>query len=217
MKTIRVTGKGQLKVKPDTTRITIHLEGTDQDYSKVLERSAKETEELRTLLTGFGFAKTDLKTVNFRVDPQYEGYQEDGIYKQKFVGYQFFHGMKIEFPSDNERLGRILYALAKSKIKPEFQLTYTVADPEKAKKELLEKAVADAKEKAEILTKAAGTEIKELVQIDYSFGEINLEVRPVNRMMVASKSMATEESFDMDIEPDDINVSDTVTILWEIV
>lgn len=27
MRTIRVTGKGQIKVKPDTTRITMSLEG----------------------------------------------------------------------------------------------------------------------------------------------------------------------------------------------
>ena len=217
MKTIRVTGKGQLKIKPDTTRITITLEGTNKDYSKVLERSSTETEELRTLLTGFGFERTDLKTLSFRVDPQYEGYQENGIYKQKFVGYQFYHNMKVEFDSDNERLGKILYALSKSKIKPEFQLSYTVKDPEASKKELLAKAVQDAKEKAETLTKAAGVELKDLVEIDYSFGEINFEVRPVNRMMMASKSMAVEESFDMDIEPEDIAVSDTVTILWEIV
>ena len=28
MRTIRVTGKGQIKVKPDMTRITMSLEGT---------------------------------------------------------------------------------------------------------------------------------------------------------------------------------------------
>ena len=32
-RTIRITGKGQLKVKPDTTRITITLEGVYPEYS----------------------------------------------------------------------------------------------------------------------------------------------------------------------------------------
>ena len=42
----------------------------------------------------------------------------------------------------------------------------------------------------------------------------------MNRMMVAEENlplpMAAPGSYDMDIEPDDIEVSDTVTLLWEI-
>jgi len=34
---------------------------------------------------------------------------------------------------------------------------------------------------------------------------------------LAAPMAAKEASYDMDIEPDDIEVSDTVTILWEIV
>ena len=38
MRTIRVTGKGQIKVKPDMTRITITLEGLYPDYAETLRR-----------------------------------------------------------------------------------------------------------------------------------------------------------------------------------
>jgi hypothetical protein len=43
----------------------------------------------------------------------------------------------------------------------------------------------------------------------------------MNRMLMAdeylARPMAAESpSYDMDIEPDDIEVSDTVTVLWEI-
>ena len=34
MRTIRVTGKGQLKVKPDTTRITMTLAGLYEEYNQ---------------------------------------------------------------------------------------------------------------------------------------------------------------------------------------
>ena len=62
MKTIRVTGKGQLKVKPDTTRISLTLEEVCRDYEEALQHSSEKTEGLRKLLSGFGFPKTDLKT-----------------------------------------------------------------------------------------------------------------------------------------------------------
>ena len=220
-RTIRVTGKGQIKVKPDTTRITMTLEGTYPEYGKALRHSSLDTEHLKDVLSAFGFERSDLKTLNFNVETEYESYQDKGTYKQRFVGYKFRHMIKVEFPSDNDRLGKVLYALANCPVKPEFRLSYTVSDPEAAKNELLGKAVTDAKEKASVLTQAAGVTLKDIQSIDYSWGEIDFEYRPMNRMLMADECLAAPmvaegASYDMDIEPDDIEVSDTVTVLWEI-
>ena len=51
--------------------------------------------------------------------------------------------------------------------------------------------------------------------IDYSLGEIDIRTSPVDKFEVR-KSYALEPSYDIDIEPDDIDVKDTVTIEWEI-
>ena len=220
MRTIRVTGKGLIKVHPDMTRITMSLEGTFPEYSDALRRSAEDTERIKDLLSGFGFERTDLKTLNFNVETEYESYKEHGTYKQRFVGYKYHHLMKVEFESDNERLGKVLYALAHCPVKPEFRLSYTVKDPESAKNELLGKAIADAKEKSTVLTTAAGVTLKSIQNIDYSWGQINFEVQPMNRMLMAEECCEAPTtaygSYDMDIEPDDIEVSDTVTIIWDI-
>ena len=220
MRTIRVTGKGQIKVRPDMTRITLSLEGTYPEYGEALRMSSQDTEQIKDLLTGFGFERSDLKTLNFHVDTEYESYKDHGAYKQRLVGYKYHHTMKVEFESDNDRLGRVLYALAHCPVRPEFRLSYTVKDPEAAKNELLGKAIADAKAKAAVLTGAAGVDLKDIQSIDYSWGQINFEVQPMNRMLMAEEccDSAINEagSYDMDIEPDDIEVSDTVTVVWEI-
>ena len=96
-----------------------------------------------------------------------------------------------EFESDNDRLGKVLYALANCDVKPEFRLSYTVKDPEAAKNELLGRAVADAGEKASVLTKAAGVALKEIQSIDYSWGQIDFEIQPMNRMLMAEDCCAT--------------------------
>ena len=49
MRTIRVTGKGQLKVKPDTTRITMTLAGLYEEYDETLRRSSADTEVLKDI------------------------------------------------------------------------------------------------------------------------------------------------------------------------
>ena len=216
MRTIKVTGKGQIKVKPDMTRITLTLEGLYPDYAETLRHSSEDIDAIKEVLAPFGFARADLKTLNFNVDTEYESCQENGAYKQRFIGYRFHHILKLEFDSDNERLCKILYALANCSLQPEFRISYTVKDPETAKNELFSKAVKDAKEKATVIAAAAGVALSDIQNIDYSWGEIDFNVAPMNRGVMKCASASADSCFDLDIEPDDIDVSDTVTVVWEI-
>ena len=76
MRTIRVTGKGQIKVKPDMTRITMTLTGVCKEYEEMLRRSSEDTESLKEVLSEFGFDRSDLKTLSFDVDTEYESYRD---------------------------------------------------------------------------------------------------------------------------------------------
>ena len=217
MRTIRVTGKGKLKVHPDMTRIVITLEGIKPEYGDTLKRSAEETEQLKDTLAPFGFERSDLKTLSFSVDTEYESYKVRDEYKRRFVGYKFTHVLKVEFDSDNQRLGKVLYALANCQLHPEFRLSYTVKDPEAVKNELLGKAVQDAAAKAGVLSSAAGVKLGEIQSVDYSWGEVRFEYEPMEKLMLEKPCMAGGSgSYNMDIEPDDIDVQDTVTVIWEI-
>ena len=218
-RTITVTGKGKLSVKPDTTRLLLSVEGTEPEYEQALARSASQTKSIRTGLRELGFAAEDLKTVSFQVDTKYEGYQDEtGKWKQQFLGYQFSHSMKLEFPIDSERLGRILAALVQSQAAPEFHIQYTVKEAEEVKKELLKRAVADSREKAEVMAEAAGVALGELLSMDYSWKEKDLAVNCADRMakprLLAEGAPAA--AYTLDIEPEDIQVTDSVTARWEI-
>ena len=219
MRTICVTGRGTLRVAPDMTRIMLTLEGIYKDYGEALKESAESSEKLRELLGGLGFAPDELKTVSFGVNTEYESYQENGVYKQKFAGYRYSHQMKLEFASDNELLGRTLYALSHCAQEPEFNIGYFVKDSEAAKNALLANAVSDAKSKAAVLADAAGVRLAEIQSVDYSFSTISFETRPMRNMLRAKGAVMAdccEESYSMDIQPDDIEVTDTVNITWEI-
>ena len=220
MRTIKVTGTGTVKLKPDIMRLHLDLSGKEKDYAKTLTRSAEDTEVLRSLFAELGFAKETLKTVSFSADPVYEGYEDkQGRWRQRFTGYEFHHRMKVEFPFDNEKLGAILFRLAKAKVDPEFSIGYTVKDPEAAKNRLLAAAVKDASEKAAVLAEAAGVRLLDIQTMDYSIARAEFEVIPARKMMAANDMAAfgaAEESMDLDIQPEDITASDTVTITWEL-
>ena len=156
----------------------------------------------------------------FNIDTEYESYQaRDKSWKRRFQGYKYVHRMKLEFPVDNQRLGKILYALAHCPLSPEFSIEYTVADPEQCKNELLGAAVKDSMKKASVLAAAAGVNLGQIVNIDYSWGEIDLVTKPMNEMRLMECSeceMSAPAAYDIDIEADDIDVTDTVTVVWEI-
>ena len=215
LRRIRVTGKGQLRIKPDMTRVAMTLTGVKKEYAEALELSSAQTGTVKEVLSAFGFAPEDVRTLRFHVNAEYEGYEEQGQWKQRFVGYKFEHALKIEFLSDNHRLGQVLYALGHAEVQPEIQISFTVRDREAAKNQLLDRAVADAREKAAVLAEVAGVALKAIRSIDYSLDEMDFEVRPMNAVL-CRKEAAADGAYHIDMEPDDIEVSDTVTMVWEI-
>lgn len=111
------------------------------------------------------------------------------------------------------------YELAHSSLKPEISIEYTVADVEKCKNELLHKAIEDSIQKAQVLTTAANVKLGEIQTIDYSWREIDFVTKPLKQMRLMDNAvceMNAPGAYDMDIEADDIDVTDTVTVVWEI-
>ncbi len=218
MREMRVTGRGRISVKPDRIRLMLTLSDVKKDYDKALKEASAKSAELQKAFCGCGFSEEDLKTVNFSVDAEYTGYSDkDGNWKQRFVGYRFNQMLKIEFPLDNDKLGQILYALAKSGVKSEFRIQYTVSNPEACRNELLGKAVSDAKEKAAILAEASGVKLGAIQTIDYSFGTMEIYSEPVNfRSMKVAESCCEDSAYGMNIVADDIQLDDNVTVSFEI-
>ena len=217
-RTIRVTGKGKLSVKPDTIRLRINMEGIYPEYAVTLQKSSEIVELLKDLVEKQGYERKELKTLYFNIDTEYESYQDrDKSWKRRFKGYKYTHRMKLEFPADNKQLGKILYALAHCPVSPEFSIEYTVADPEAAKNELLGEAIKDSMAKANVLATAANVKLGNIVNIDYSWGEVDFVSRPLEELSLRCCEDACEPaSYNMDIEPDDIDMADTVTVVWNI-
>ena len=68
-----------------------------------------------------------------------------------------------------------------------------------------------------ILTNAAGAKLVQVVSINYSWGEISIYSEPVryDKVMLCEKS-ANNYDNSLDINPEDLDISDTVTVVWEI-
>lgn len=216
-KTIKITGTAKMSVRPDLIRLEITLSKVEKKYEDAVRESAEKHELLANGLASVGFAKEDLKTLHFQVNTEYESVQDTtGIWKQQMAGYRYHHRMKLEFAADNELLGKVLGVIAACPGEPEFTITYTVKDPDSVKNELLTKAVIDSRVKAEVLAAAAGLKLKEIVNIDYSWGEMAVASQPVNGMMLRKCEAAAvyNDIAGINLNADDIIINDTVTVVW---
>jgi uncharacterized protein YggE len=210
---ITVKGVGNVSAKPELTSIPLNLTPPMLEYADVTAKATEELEAVRTALISAHHKRDALKTTDFNISTEYESYKDkNGNYKRDFAGYKVSHALKLEFDFDMKRLGETLAAISACGVSPEFQIAFSVKDKNAVSAALLENAVTNAKEKAAILTKAAGVTLGAIARIDYSWGELRLfsETRFNDSVCSASEVQALE------IEPEDIDVADTVTVVWEI-
>lgn len=218
MRTITVKGIGCVSAKPDFITLSLGIESQDREYDEAMAKAAKRINGIENAAAHVGFEKGSLKTISFNVSSAYESVKDiNGNYKREFAGYICSYRLKLSFDFDSELLTKVLSQISQSGAKPEISVAFTVKDPSKISRSLLESAAANAKEKAELLCSASGVRLGQLQSIDYSWSELNLISNTrydmednVLAMMAVNKTAAPQ------IAPDDIDVHDTATFIWEI-
>ena len=218
MRTITVKGTGNVSARPDYIILSLNIETLSKTYDRAMSEAAERIERLQGVAVLVGYEKRDLKTASFNVQTRYESVKNrQGNYKREFAGYACSYRLKLAFDFDSKQLAKVISAIAECGAQPEISIAFTVKNPERVSEELLISATENAKMKAEILCKASGNTLGQLLNIDYNWGELNVFSRTsydvedcVQPLMAMSKCAAPE------IEPDDIDMSDTVAFTWEI-
>jgi len=206
-RTIRVRGSAKVSGAPDWVVISFGLTSRNFEYAKCLEQLSAQTESLREELVSVGLEEDSLKTLRFDVDTDYERYRD----RSTFKGFIASHDLRVEFPFDKEYLNKVLNVLGRTKSRASFNISFEIKDPEPLRQQAIAEAVQNCKDKAEVLAKAAGVKLVEIMQIDYSWSEIHFESR--FEVCEMESSLAAPS---YDITPEDVDVSDSVTVVWSI-
>ena len=215
---ITVKGVGRVSVRPDYITISMTVESVRKDYNEAMEDAVQRIGKLQDAVVCAGYKKEDLKTISFDVDTRYDNIRDrQGNYKREFSGYAVTYRLKLSFDLDSKQLAKVIGAISESGAMPELSIAFTVKNPAEVSEALLVSATENAKAKAEILCKASGHELGLLLSIDYNWGELNVISRTRYAMEDSIQPLMAKSSLNApEIEPDDINVSDTVTFTWEI-
>ena len=218
MRTITVKGTGNVSARPDYIILSLNIETLSKTYDRAMSEAAERIKKLQDAAVLVGYEKSDMKTTSFNVQTRYENVKDQqGNYKREFAGYACSYHLKLAFDFDSKQLAKVISAIADCGAQPELSIAFTVKNPARVSEELLISATENAKTKAEILCKASGSTLGQLLNIDYNWGELNVFSRTsydvedcIQPLMAMSKCAAPE------IEPDDIDVTDTVAFTWEI-
>ena len=214
--TITVKGIGRATAKPDTVVLSMSLDSRASEYDKAMEVASDNIEDITRVLMDVGFDKDAVKTTNFNVRTDYASVKDrNGNYHQEFQGYAVTHNLKVEFGFDVKRLSQALSAISGCISHPQISISFVVKDAAAVNEEMLRSATANARKKAEILCDASDIALGKLLSIEYNWGELN--ICSDTRYSLAEDCLAAPMmAKSIDIEPDDITVSDTAVFVWEI-
>ena len=212
MKTIKITGIGNVTMEVNQIEINLTLTTLSKDYKSTV---AEHDEKLNALMNAFlssNFEKKDVKTNSFNIRPKYISVNKNGIYKQEFQGYEVYQSLTIEFPLNMILLDQILTNISSSKTNPQINVSFTIKDKSLFQNKLLESACKDAKEKAQILANCTNQKIVNIESIDYSFSTINV----YSNAKYSCNSSMEKCSFGENFTPSDIEESAEVTFVFQV-
>ena len=211
-RTITVKGSAKLSLRPDYVVITMNLTAEDKNYDAAMEQANDRLENLRDSLEAIGYDRKALKTTNFNVSTEYD-FQNDqrGNGRRVFRGYACSHDLKLALDFDAARLGETLSAITGCEATPDLNVRFTVKDSDAVSDALLRLASDNALRRAKVLASASGVELGQLVRVYYSWGDRDF-VSPT----AFAGGMLRNAKASMDFTPEDIDVNDQATFVWEI-
>jgi len=232
---IVVKGIGKHSATPDLIVLQMNLEVVQPQYDQTMQCAAKALDALRLAITSAGHDGKNLKTTRFKIDTKHESRKVRDEWKDYYVGYACEHGLSLEFDFDMAKLGATLDAIAKYElapntihesdkisihdaiikfqIKPKIKINFSIKNPDAVSERLLQNAIENAKNKAGILAQSAGVKLGVIQRIDYNWEE--LQIYSKTDYSIREEMCLSDRC--MEITPEDIDVSDTVTVVWEII
>lgn len=211
---IWVSGIGKVTVTPDIATLQLGIEAQEASVSEAQAKASEAMDRVMTALTDNGVAEKDIQTRYFRIRQRTRWDEEQQ--QEVVIGYRVTNQVVAKI-RDMDKVSTIIDAVVAvggdyTRIN---NLNFSVDDPSIYYDEAREKAMADAKDKAEQIASLAGMKLGEPTYISES------TVSPVYEGMVYGQSApmpvpAPELEPAPSISPGEIEISVNMQIAYSI-
>ena len=161
---ITVTGAAKVSAAPDVATISGGVETQGATAAEALAENARAMTAVLDGLSKLGIAAADIQTTRLSLDPVFEQ-TDDGRRAPTVIGYTAGNMVSVTVRATAE-LGAVIDAMGAGGANRIDGIGFDIADPRALLETARENAVADARAKAETLTRSAGVELGEVLRID---------------------------------------------------
>ena len=164
--TISFNGKGKILAKPDVAVVSLSIVTEAVTSKAAQDDNSAKSKAVTDFLKDQGVEDKDIKTTRYNIYPQYS-YPQNG--NREIRGYQVNQTLEAKV-RNLDKVSGILDGAVSAGVNQVNSLSFGIDEPEKLKAEAREKAIEDAKTKAEELEKQLEIRLGKIVNFYESSG-----------------------------------------------
>lgn len=210
LKLITVNGQGKIQAKPDISYVNLGVVTEAPTAKAAAQANTEAMNKVVNAVKTFGITKDAIKTSNYRVEPVYK-YDPRGAQPPTLTGYKVYNTVAVT-TNLLDKLGQIIDAAVDNGANTVDSIRFGLKDEDATVQQAIQKAMDNARDKADTAAKAAGVRIKGVhtVRVDTP--------PPPPRYMDYQKSAAraASEQAPTPIESGEIEVIVTVNVEYEL-
>ena len=204
MRQVTVVGRGEVKGKPDTATIQIGVETEAAVAKDALAKNTDEATALQAELKKLGVADADIQTSNFSIYPTY------GTDGRQITGYHVSNSVIVKIRA-LDTAGTLLDQVVQAGANSINSITFSVDDPQALLGQAREQAMQDARAHADILAKAGGAGVGDVLVITE-----NLGAQPPMPLMMEARAAQAADSKAVPVQPGEQSFSVEVQVTYQL-
>jgi len=210
--TLEITGNSEKLVVPDLAILHMTIKAITPKSGSSIKSLDKKINKVKRRLEKLDFSENDIKTQDFNI--RKNSFYRNGKYIDS--GYVATQQIFVEFAQDKERLGIVLSEFAEEDTGLEMRFTFKLSKEllQKTKNELIDLAVADARQKGTQLAKNFNMELGNLLKINFGNAP-SIDLPPVTRQNVYKAEAMSSDSVD-GFSPQKMRFTESVHIYWSL-
>jgi uncharacterized protein YggE len=155
-RTVTVNGQGEVRAEPDRATVTLGVESRKPKLEDARAEVAKTVDAVLKLTRELKVDPKLVRATRINVQPEYNWNQQAN--ERNLIGYYVARQVEVEL-HDLEKLGQLLERATDLGVNQMGDPRLDSSKRQDLVREALAKAVADARQNAEVIAKAAGTSV----------------------------------------------------------
>lgn len=202
--TVTASGTGEAVAAPDMAEMYFGTSVQSADAKDALSRANDQAEAITAAVKDAGIPSEDIQTANVSVYPEQSYNGPEPV----ITGYRASIQVRVKV-RDIEKIGDVIGAASDAGANEIGGPSFMLDDDAEVTNEAIELAIKDARTRAEVMAKAAGKELGEIISVSETGTSA-----PV--YYGARAAEAVDMAAGVAIEPGQLDISTTVTVVFEL-